>query len=143
MVSILYECHFSFSLSVQSWCLIFCLTIHVITKNLLFWLRELNSWNVPRYFCEFVKHSCIPYRALWGAKYTRILVFSRIKSSKHPRHRHLANANSPEHGIQIFIYRWYHMCTWPPEATVGIQECCCWVSFSFKHRIAHNSAMSC
>ena len=28
--------------------------------------------------------------------------------SKHPRHRCLANAKSPEHGLQIFIYRWYH-----------------------------------
>ena len=28
----------------------------------------------------------------------------------------LANAKSPEHGLQIFIYRWYHMCTWPPRS---------------------------
>ena len=42
---------------------------------------------------------------------------------KRPRHRCLVNAKSPEHGLQIFIYREY-MCTWPPEAGLlyGIQN---------------------
>ena len=39
-----------------------------------------------------------------------------VTSSKLSRHRCLVNAKSPEHQVQIFIYRWYHLCTCPPRS---------------------------
>ena len=70
-------------LHVGAWSLI-SLTLRedyvVVNKKFVILVASMNSWNVQRYFCEFVKNSCIPMEhcVTSGDKYTCGIICKQI-----------------------------------------------------------------